>query len=75
MDKKLQELPNLREKLVSKYLEEKEMQLKINESVDYVGDRMVENSVLFSGSKLGLIEKEIKLMKIDDVNKKYYNKR
>ena len=75
LDKKLEELPNVREKLVYKYEEEKEMQLKINESVDYVGDRMVENSVLFSGSKLGLIEKEIKLMKIDDVNKKYYNKR
>nr|WP_235130445.1 helicase-related protein [Chryseobacterium sp. PS-8] len=75
LDKKLEDLANVREGLVSKYREEKEIQLKINERKDYVEERKVENSVLFSGSKLGLIEKEIKLMKIDDVNKKYYNKR
>ncbi len=75
LDEKLDELPNVREELVSKYQEEKEMQLKINKNKDYIEERKVENSVLFSCSKLGLIEKKIKLMKIDDVNKKYYNKR
>jgi hypothetical protein len=75
LDEKLDELPNVREELVSKYQEEKEMQLKINKNKDYMEERKVENSVLFSCSKLGLIEKKIKLMKIDDVNKKYYNKR
>ena len=75
LDKKLEDLANVREGLVSKYREEKEIQLKINERKDYVEERKVENSVLFSCSKLGLIEKKIKLMKIDDVNKKYYNKR
>ena len=51
------------------------MQLKINKNKDYIEERKVENSVLFSCSKIGQIEKKIKLMKIDDVNKKYYNKR
>ena len=37
MDKKLEDLPNLREELLSKYKLEKEEQLKINESGDYVG--------------------------------------
>jgi hypothetical protein len=74
LDEKLDELPNVREELVSKY-QEKEMQLKINKNKDYLEERKVENSELFSCSKLGLIEKKIKLMKIDDVNKKYYNKR
>ena len=60
LDKKLEELPNLREKLVSKYLEEKEMQLKVNEGRDYLGERSVENSLLFSVMKQQEIEKEIK---------------
>jgi hypothetical protein len=56
LDEKLDELPNVREELVSKY-QEKEMQLKINKNKDYLEERKVENSELFSCSKLGLIEK------------------
>jgi hypothetical protein len=41
LDEKLEELPNVREELVSKY-REKEMQLKINENKDYMEERKVE---------------------------------
>ena len=51
LDKKLEELPNVREGLVAKYREEKEMQLKSNENRDYVGDRKAENSELFNASQ------------------------
>lgn len=60
LDKKLEDLPNLREELVSKYREEKEMQLNINEGWHYLGERSVENSLLFSIMKQQEIEKEIK---------------
>jgi len=46
--------------LVCKYREEKEMQLKVNEERDYLGERSVENSLLFSVMKQQEIEKEIK---------------
>jgi hypothetical protein len=36
LDEKLDELPNVREELVSKYQEKKEMQLKINKNKDYL---------------------------------------
>jgi len=60
LDKKLEDLPNLREELVSKYREEKEMQLNINEGWHYLGERSVENSLLFSIMEQQEIEKEIK---------------
>ena len=37
LDKKLEELPNVREGLVAKYREEKEERLKNNEGRDYLG--------------------------------------
>jgi hypothetical protein len=60
LDKRLEDLPNVREGLVAKYREEKEMQLKVNEGRDYLGERSVENSPLFSVMKQQEIEKEIK---------------
>lgn len=60
LDKKLEDLSNVREGLVCKYREEKEMQLKVNEERDYLGERSVENSLLFSVMKQQEIEKEIK---------------
>ncbi|WP_213188924.1 helicase-related protein [Cloacibacterium caeni] len=60
LDEKLEDLPNVREGLVCKYREEKEMQLKVNEERDYLGERSVENSLLFSVMKQQEIEKEIK---------------
>jgi hypothetical protein len=39
LDEKLDELPNVREELVSKYQEKKEMQLKINKNKDYLEEK------------------------------------
>jgi hypothetical protein len=56
LDEKLDELPNVREELVSKYQEKKEMQLKINKRRLLKRERL-KTLELFSCSKLGLIEK------------------
>ena len=52
LDKKLEELPNLREILVSKYREEKEEQLKVNENKDYMEERKIENNHFFKRAKI-----------------------
>ena len=54
LDKKLEELPNVREGLVAKYREEKEEQLKANADKDYVKEREMENSSLFRKSDFDL---------------------
>ena len=51
LDKKLEELPNVREGLVAKYREEKEEQLKANAEKDYVKERAEENIQLFKQEK------------------------
>ncbi|AZA53825.1 MULTISPECIES: Eco57I restriction-modification methylase domain-containing protein [Chryseobacterium] len=48
LDKKLEELPAVRESLVVQYKIEKAEQLKINEHKDYVKERTIENSVLYN---------------------------
>jgi len=48
LDKKLEELPAVRENLVVQYRIEKEEQLKVNENRDYVRERANENSVLYN---------------------------
>lgn len=58
LDKMLEVLPEVREGLVEKYREEKEMQLKISEGRDYVGERGSENSILFGNCQQN--EKEMK---------------
>jgi hypothetical protein len=59
LDKKLEDLPNVREELVSKYRLEKEIQLKNNESSDYLEERSVENSQLFKANIIGVIYKNL----------------
>ena len=59
LDKKLENLPNVREELVSKYRLEKEIQLKNNESRDYLEERSVENSQLFKANIIGVIYKNL----------------
>ena len=51
LDKKLEDLPNLREDLVAKYQEEKEMQVRMNETLDFFEERKTENFKLFGGLK------------------------
>ena len=70
LDKRLEELPNVRDRLVEKYREEKEEQLKNNESRDYLEERRVENSLLFNTSKNIEIRKEIKENEIRFYNRK-----
>lgn len=50
LDEKLEDLPNVREYLISRYKEEKEMQLKSNENWDYVGERGIENRFLYNNA-------------------------
>lgn len=50
LDEKLDELPNVREELVSKYALEKEEQLKVNETKNYIKERETENYSLFRKS-------------------------
>ena len=75
LDKKLEDLPNVREGLVAKYREEKEMQLKSNENRDYVGDRKAENSELFNASQLEMIERENNVISFEDEQKSHVMRR
>lgn len=47
LDKKLEELPNIKQNLIVQYKKEKEERLKLNHSVDDVKERFEENSRLF----------------------------
>ncbi|AJW62937.1 hypothetical protein VO54_01460 [Elizabethkingia miricola] len=48
LDEKLEELPEIKEKLIEQYQREKEKQLKVNKNKDYVGERADENRTLFN---------------------------
>ena len=48
LDKKLEELPAVRENLVVQYRIEKDEQLKANENRNYVRERARENTVLYN---------------------------
>ena len=54
LDKKLEELPNVREGLVAKYRLEKEEQLNANETKNYMKERESENYSLFRKSDFDL---------------------
>jgi len=69
LDNRLEELPEVKEELVEKYREEKEMQVKISEGRDYVEERGTENSILFGREKIN--EKEI----IEDEKRFFRRKR
>ena len=52
LDKKLEELPAVRENLVVQYKIEKEEQLKINEQREYLKERTLQNKTLFGANQL-----------------------
>ena len=66
LDKRLEDLPNVREELVEKYRKEKEMQLKVDANYDYLGEREVENSMLFDAVVEQKFEKEINEIDIEN---------
>ncbi|WBS70739.1 hypothetical protein PF435_16240 [Elizabethkingia anophelis] len=47
-DKKLENLPEIRSKLVIQYKIEKEEQMKINKHRDYVRERTIDNRILYN---------------------------
>lgn len=48
LDKKLEELPEIKDNLIAQYKTEKEQQLKINKYIDHVKDRAEENKILYN---------------------------
>ena len=48
LDKRLEDLPNVREELVEKYREQKEMQLKVDANYDFIAERKDENILLYN---------------------------
>ena len=48
LDKKLEELPEIKDNLITQYKMEKEQQLKINKHIDHVKDRAEENKILYN---------------------------
>ncbi|AJW62566.1 hypothetical protein VO54_01080 [Elizabethkingia miricola] len=66
LDEKLEELPEIKEKLIEQYQREKDEQLKINQNKDYVRERGDENRAIFclspkrdSYSKNSLVKTEV----------------
>lgn len=73
LDKRLEDLPNVREGLVEKYREEKEMQLKINETGNYLGERAIENVLLFNKNNSERINIAIERLDVQkEAEKEYY---
>ena len=75
LDKRLEDLPNVREELVEKYREEKEMQLKINESRGYLEERMVENSQLFKTNIIRVIDKNFENENVKKIEIQQYGRK
>lgn len=75
LDKKLEELPNVREGLVAKYREEKEERLKNNESRDYLEERSVENSQLFKANNIGVIYKNLENENVQKIEPEHYGRK
>ena len=75
LDKRLEDLPNVREGLVEKYREEKEMQLKINESRGYLEERMVENSQLFKTNIIRVIDKNFENENVQKIEIQQYGRK
>ncbi len=48
LDKKLEELPDIKQELIVKYTEEKNERLKVDQLLDIINDRAVENKTLFT---------------------------
>ena len=75
LDKRLEDLVNVREELVEKYREEKGIQLKVDANYDYLSERKVENSVLFDAVVEQKFEKEINKIDIENEQKSFYRRR
>lgn len=75
LDKRLEELPNVRERLVMKYREEKEEQLKNNESRDYLEERRVENSQLFKANIIRAIYKNLDNENVQKIETQNYGRK
>lgn len=75
LDKRLEELPDVREGLVSKYREEKEERLKNNERRDYLEERANENAVLFNIKKSEMIDKVIESLNVQKLEMENYGRK
>lgn len=75
LDKRLEDLPNVRERLVMKYREEKEEQLKNNESRDYLEERRVENSQLFKANIIRAIYKNLDNENVQKIETQNYGRK
>lgn len=75
LDKRLEELPDVRERLVMKYREEKEEQLKNNESRDYLEERRVENSQLFKANIIRAIYKNLDNENVQKIETQNYGRK
>lgn len=75
LDKKLEDLLNVREELISKYRQEKEMQLKINKGRDYVGERAEENSQFFNSNIIEVIDKSLENENVQKMETEYYGRK
>ncbi|MBO6183683.1 MAG: restriction endonuclease subunit R, partial [Chryseobacterium sp.] len=73
LDKKLEELPAVRENLVAQYKLEKVEQMKINNQRDYVKERAIENNVLHNVSFNTVSMDDLKTSKSVDVLKQRKN--
>ena len=65
LDRKLEELPEIKNNLITQYKNEKDEQMKINEQRDYVKERALENKTLFGTNQLesGTMHKGNQLLK------------
>lgn len=73
LDKRLEDLPDVREGLVSKYREEKEERLKNNERRDYLGERAIDNVLLFNKNNSERINIAIERLDVQkEAEKEYY---
>ena len=75
LDKRLEELPDVREGLVSKYREEKEERLKNNKRRDYLEERANENAVLFNIKKSEMIDKVIESLNVQKLEMENYGRK
>ncbi|WP_078771843.1 Eco57I restriction-modification methylase domain-containing protein [Elizabethkingia occulta] len=60
LDKRLEELPEIKDKLVEQYQKEKEESLKRNKNVDLIKERSVENRILYKNSVKSIDNAEFK---------------
>lgn len=65
LDKKLEELPKVRQLLIVQYKKEKLEQLKLNENKDLIKERADENKVLFYLSKTNYIDSNVRQSQSD----------